>query len=56
MALALTDAYPHLRATVIDLPMVTPVTQRFLAEAGAWTASSGLCGASCVPPYRRPMT
>jgi 2-hydroxy-4-(methylsulfanyl)butanoate S-methyltransferase len=35
MALALTDAYPHLRATVIDLPMVTPITQRFLAEAGA---------------------
>jgi SAM-dependent methyltransferase len=35
MALALTDAYPHLRATVIDLPTVTPLTQRFLAEAGA---------------------
>src|SRR5919198_42422 len=35
MALALTDAYPHLRATVIDLPTVTPITQRFLAEAGA---------------------
>jgi SAM-dependent methyltransferase len=35
MALALTDAYPHLRATVIDLPTVTPIAQRFLAEAGA---------------------
>jgi SAM-dependent methyltransferase len=35
MALALTEAYPHLRATVIDLPTVTPITQRFLAEAGA---------------------
>jgi len=35
MALALTDAYPHLRATVMDLPTVTPITQRFLAEAGA---------------------
>jgi SAM-dependent methyltransferase len=35
MALALTDAYPHLRATVIDLPMVTPLTQQFIAEAGA---------------------
>ncbi len=34
MALALTEAYPHLRATVIDLPSVTPITQRFLAEAG----------------------
>jgi SAM-dependent methyltransferase len=35
MALALTDAYPHLRATVMDLPTVTPIAQRFLAEAGA---------------------
>jgi len=35
MALALTDAYPHLRATVIDLPTVTPITQRFISEAGA---------------------
>jgi SAM-dependent methyltransferase len=35
MALALTDAYPHLRATVIDLPTVTPIARRFLAEAGA---------------------
>jgi len=35
MALALTDVYPHLRATVIDLPTVTPITQRFLAEGGA---------------------
>lgn len=35
MALALTDACPHLHATVIDLPTVTPITQRFLAEAGA---------------------
>ena len=35
MALALTAAYPRLQATVIDLPTVTPITQRFLAEAGA---------------------
>jgi predicted O-methyltransferase YrrM len=35
MALALTDAYPQLRATVIDLPAVTPITQRFITEAGA---------------------
>jgi hypothetical protein len=35
MALALTDAYPHLRATVIDLPAVIPITQRFITEAGA---------------------
>jgi len=35
MALALTEAYPHLRATVIDLPTITPITQRFIAAAGA---------------------
>ena len=35
MALPLTEAYPHLRVSVIDLPTVTPITQRFLAEAGA---------------------
>ena len=35
MALALTAAYPRLHATVLDLPTVTPITQRFLAEAGA---------------------
>jgi len=35
MALALTDAYPQLRATVIDLPAVTPITQQFIHEAGA---------------------
>jgi SAM-dependent methyltransferase len=35
MALALTDAAPHLRATVIDLPTVTPITHRFVEEAHA---------------------
>jgi SAM-dependent methyltransferase len=35
MALALTAACPQLRATVIDLPSVTPLTQRFIEEAGA---------------------
>jgi precorrin-6B methylase 2 len=35
MALALTDVYPHLHATVIDLPTVTPITQQFIDEAGA---------------------
>ncbi len=35
MALALTEAYPHLRATVLDLPAVIPITQQFIAEAGA---------------------
>jgi hypothetical protein len=35
MALALTDAYPQLRATVLDLPAVIPITHRFIIEAGA---------------------
>ncbi len=35
LALALTEAYPQLRATVLDLPNVTPITRRILAEAGA---------------------
>jgi ubiquinone/menaquinone biosynthesis C-methylase UbiE len=34
MALAITDANPHLQATVIDLPTVVPVTQRCIEEAG----------------------
>jgi hypothetical protein len=34
-ALALTEAYPHLQATVIELPTVTPITQRFIEEAQA---------------------
>jgi hypothetical protein len=35
MALALTEAHPQLRATVLDLPAVTPIAQRFIAEASA---------------------
>jgi SAM-dependent methyltransferase len=35
LAMALTEAYPQLHATVVDLPNVTPITQRLLAEAGA---------------------
>ena len=35
LAIAITEACPNLRATVLDLPTVTPVTQQFLAEAGA---------------------
>jgi ubiquinone/menaquinone biosynthesis C-methylase UbiE len=35
LAIALTEACPHLHATVVDLPTVTPITQRFVAEAGA---------------------
>jgi SAM-dependent methyltransferase len=35
LAVVLTERYRHLRATVADLPSVIPITQRFLAEAGA---------------------
>ena len=35
LAIAVTEACPHLRATVVDLPTVTPITQRYVAEAGA---------------------
>jgi ubiquinone/menaquinone biosynthesis C-methylase UbiE len=35
LAIALTGACPQLRATVVDLPTVTPITQRYVAEAGA---------------------
>ena len=35
LAIAVTEAYPHLRATVADLPNVTPITERYLREAGA---------------------
>lgn len=35
LAVAVTEACPGLRATVIDLPSVTPITQRLVAEAGA---------------------
>lgn len=35
VAMALTEAYCHLQATVIDLPTVTPITHRFIDEAGA---------------------
>src|SRR5215813_13394835 len=35
MAVTLTQAYPQLRATVVDLPLVTPITSKLVAEAGA---------------------
>ncbi len=35
VAIAMTEALPDLHATVVDLPTVTQVTQRFLDEAGA---------------------
>ncbi len=35
LAIAVTEAYPHIQATVVDLPTVIPVTQHFIDEAGA---------------------
>jgi len=35
MAVTLTQAYPQLHATVVDLPTVTPITSKLVAEAGA---------------------
>lgn len=35
LAIAVTEACPHIRGTVVDLPSVTPITQRFIEEAGA---------------------
>lgn len=34
LALCLTQACPHLYATVVDLPQVTPITQKLVDEAG----------------------
>jgi enterochelin esterase-like enzyme/SAM-dependent methyltransferase len=34
LAIALVQTIPHLIATVIDLPSVTPITQQFIDEAG----------------------
>jgi SAM-dependent methyltransferase len=35
LAIALTQAFPQLKATVIDLPSVTPITRQFVTEAEA---------------------
>jgi len=35
LAIAVTEACPHIQATVTDLPIVTPITQHFVEEAGA---------------------
>ena len=34
VAIAIAQACPHLRATVVDLPRVTPITQRLVSDAG----------------------
>jgi len=35
LAIAFTKVCPHLQATVVDLPQVTPITQKIVDEAGA---------------------
>ncbi len=35
LAIALTEACPHIKATVVDLPTVTPIAARFIKEADA---------------------
>jgi SAM-dependent methyltransferase len=35
LAIAVTEAFPNIQATVVELPAVTPITQYFIDEAGA---------------------
>lgn len=35
LAIGVIETLPHIQATVVDLPTVTPITQRFINEAGA---------------------
>lgn len=35
LAIAIAQANPHLKATVVDLPLVTPITYHFVTEANA---------------------
>ena len=35
LAIAMKEAFPRIQATVMDIPTVTPVTRRLVAEAGA---------------------
>jgi hypothetical protein len=35
LTLAMTKTFPHIRATAIDLPLVTPIAQKIVAEEGA---------------------
>ncbi len=34
LAIGVIETLPHIKATVVDLPTVTPITQRFIDEAG----------------------
>jgi hypothetical protein len=39
LAIAVTEACPHIQATVVDLPKITPVTHIYIDEAGAGNLS-----------------
>jgi len=52
LALAITQAHPHLRAAVVDLPSVTPVAQRFVEAAGA----QGRVEVIAADPVQEPLT
>jgi cyclopropane fatty-acyl-phospholipid synthase-like methyltransferase len=34
LSIGICEAFPHLRATVVDLPAVTPISKRFIRDAG----------------------
>jgi hypothetical protein len=42
LAIAVTEACPNIKATVVDLPKVTPVTQHYIDEAGAGSTVTGI--------------
>ncbi len=35
LAIAVTEAFPHIQVTVVDLPMIAPIAKRIIQEAGA---------------------
>jgi ubiquinone/menaquinone biosynthesis C-methylase UbiE len=35
LAIAVTEACPHIKATIVDLPKITPITQYYIDQAGA---------------------
>ena len=55
LAIGITEACPHLTATVVDLPAVTPLTRRMIDEAGASNRirveTADLLAASLVGSY-----
>ena len=51
LAIAVTEAWPDLHATVADLPGVTPITERYVARAGAaGRVAVAACDVVAAPP------